>query len=65
MGTNIEGDRDEVMAATNACRIPLLEVAGRVPISIRIDDRPGAGDLPHRKVPSAEREMVGYSAASG
>ncbi len=47
------------MAATNACRIRLLEVTGRVSISIRIDDRPGAGDLPHRKVPSAEGKTVG------
>ncbi|MCX6091431.1 MAG: thiamine-binding protein [Candidatus Bipolaricaulota bacterium] len=65
MGTSIVGNWDGAMAATNACRTRLLDVTGRAPISIRIDDRPGAGDLPHRKVPSAEGEMVGYSAASG
>jgi uncharacterized protein (TIGR00106 family) len=59
MGTNIEGNWDEVMAAINACRIRLVEVTGRVSISIRIDDRPGAGDRLRRKVPSAEGKMVG------
>ncbi len=58
MGTNIEGDWDEVIAAVNACRIRLLEVTGRVSISIRIDDRTGAVNRLRRKVPSAEQKMV-------
>ena len=59
IGTNIEGNWDEVMAAIDACRIRLLEVTGRVSISIRIDDRAGAVDRLCRKVPSAEAKIVG------
>lgn len=58
MGTNLEGDWDDIMAAINACRIRLLAVTGRVSITIRIDDRVGEADRLRRKVPSAERKMV-------
>lgn len=58
MGTNIEGEWDEVMAAINACRIRLLGMCRRVSITIRIDDRPEAGDRLHRKVSSAEAKAA-------
>ena len=57
MGTNIEGEWDEVMAAINACRTRLLEMTHRVSIVIRIDDRKGAAGRLRRKVPSAEAKM--------
>lgn len=54
MGTNIEGEWDEVMALIKACRDRLLARAGRVSISLRIDDRPGVTDGIARKVASVE-----------
>ena len=59
MGTNIEGDWDEVMAAINSCRLRLLEMSGRVLLTIRIDDRPAAGSRLRRKVASAEAKLKG------
>jgi len=58
MGTNLEGEWDEVMGVIRTCRDRLLERSGRVSISIRIDDRRGVTDGLKRKVPSAERHMV-------
>jgi uncharacterized protein (TIGR00106 family) len=54
MGTNIEGDWDEVMALVKACRDRMLEKAKRVSISLRIDDRLGVTDGIRRKVASVE-----------
>jgi len=54
MGTNIEGDWDEVMTLVKACRDRMLEKAKRVSISLRIDDRLGVTDGIRRKVPSVE-----------
>jgi len=54
MGTNVEGDWDEVMALVKACRDRLLERTGRVSISLRIDDRRGVTDGLRRKVASVE-----------
>jgi uncharacterized protein (TIGR00106 family) len=53
MGTNLEGDWDEVMAVIKACRDRLRESSGRVAISIRIDDRAGVTDGLSHKVASA------------
>ena len=57
MGTNIEGEWDEVMAVIKACRDRLLEHANRVSISIKIDDRKGVTDQIARKVASAKAKM--------
>jgi len=57
MGTNIEGDWDEVMGLIKACRDLLLQEANRVSISIRIDDRKGVTDGLTRKVKSAREKM--------
>ncbi len=54
MGTNIEGEWDDVMAVIDACRRRLLQRCARLSLSIRIDDRPSAGNRLFRKVPSAE-----------
>ena len=57
MGTNIEGDWDEVMAVIKACRDRLLETSRRVSLSIKIDDRKGASDRLGKKVASARAKM--------
>ena len=57
MGTNVEGDWDEVMALIKACRDHMLERTNRVSISIRIDDRKGVTDGLARKVASAKGKM--------
>jgi uncharacterized protein (TIGR00106 family) len=59
MGTNLEGEWDEVMNVIKACRDRLLETENRVSISIRIDDRKDANDRMAHKVASAHRKMVG------
>jgi uncharacterized protein (TIGR00106 family) len=56
MGTNLEGEWDEVMAVVNACRLRLLERSGRVSLSLRIDDRKGARDRLSHKVASAQEK---------
>ncbi len=57
MGTNIEGDWDEVMGLIKACRDLLLKEVDRVSISIRIDDRKGVTEGLTRKVRSAQEKM--------
>ena len=57
MGTNIEGDWDEVMAVIKACRDRMLEKANRVSISIKIDDRKGVTNGIKKKVASARAKM--------
>jgi len=57
MGTNLEGDWNEVMAVIKACRDRLLETSGRVSLSIKIDDRKGTSDRLQRKVESAREKM--------
>jgi len=57
MGTNLEGDWDEVMAVVKACRDRMLDRVGRVSISLRIDDRKGATGRLETKVPSAEAKI--------
>jgi uncharacterized protein (TIGR00106 family) len=54
MGTNLEGDWDEVMSVIKACRDRLLEHANRVSLAIKIDDRTGATDRLAHKVASAK-----------
>lgn len=57
MGTNLEGDWDEVMAVIKACRDKLLESSHRVSLSIKIDDRKDATDRISKKVRSAKEKM--------
>jgi len=57
MGTNLEGDWDEVMGVIKACRDCLLESSNRVSVSIKIDDRKGPADRLGRKVASAQKKM--------
>jgi len=57
MGTNLEGDWDDVMGAIKACRDRLLESSNRVSISIKIDDRKGPHDRLSRKVASARSKI--------
>ena len=57
MGTNLEGDWDEVMAVVKACRTRLLESTNRVSISLKIDDRAGVTDGLQRKVASAKSHL--------
>jgi len=57
MGTNIEGDWDEVMSVIKLCRDDLLRDCQRISISIRIDERTGIGDRLHKKVASARDKM--------
>ena len=62
MGTNLEGDWDEVMTVIKACHNRMLEKANRVSISIKIDDRKGVTDGLTRKVASAKAKMKGSDA---
>ena len=57
MGTNIEGNWDEVMAVIKACRDKLRESSNRVSLSIKIDDRKDATDSISKKVRSAKEKM--------
>jgi len=57
MGTNLEGDWDEVMSVIKACRDRLLERSSRVSISIKIDDRAGVTDGLTRKIRSVEEKL--------
>jgi uncharacterized protein (TIGR00106 family) len=57
MGTNLEGEWDDVMGVIKACRDRLLETSNRVSLSIKIDDRKGPHDRLSCKVESARRKM--------
>lgn len=57
MGTNLEGDWNEVMGVIKACRDRLLESSHRVSLSIKIDDRIGVSDGLQRKVAAAKRKL--------
>ena len=65
MGTNIEGDWDEVMAVIKACRDRMLERSNRISIGIRIDERKGVTDGIKTKVASARAKMNDVSAERG
>jgi len=57
MGTNIEGEWDEVMGVIKACRDRMLESANRISISIKIDERKSVKDGIEKKVASAKAKM--------
>jgi len=58
MGTNLEGDWDEVMGVIKACLDRLRETSNRVSLSIKIDDRRGVADGLKQKVASAKRHLT-------
>lgn len=57
MGTNIEGEWEEVMTVIKACRDSLRTQATRVSLCVRIDDRAGTQARLRTKVPSARSLM--------
>ncbi len=57
MFTNIEGDWDEVMAVIKRCVDRVAEVAPRVSLVIKIDDRRGVEDGLTSKVAAVERRL--------
>lgn len=61
MGTNLEGDWDEVMAVIKACRDKMLESSNRLSLSIRIDDRIGTSNGISTKVRSAEAKLQAHA----
>ena len=65
MGTNIEGDWDEVMAVIKSCRDRILERSKRISIGIRIDERVGVTNGIEKKVASARAKMNDANAERG
>ena len=65
MGTNIEGDWDEVMSVIKACRVRMLESSNRISIGIRIDERKGTTNGIKTKVASAKAKMNDANAECG
>jgi uncharacterized protein (TIGR00106 family) len=59
MGTNIEGEWDEVMGVIKACRDRMLERSNRISISIKINERKDVKDGIEKKVVSAKAKMKG------
>jgi uncharacterized protein (TIGR00106 family) len=57
MFTNVEGDWDTVMALLKRCVDAAAAEAPRVSIVVKLDHRPGAGDMLHTKVASIERQL--------
>jgi len=57
MGTNIEGEWDEVMAVVNECRKKMLSMTDRVYLAITIDERKGRTGRLGQKVESAKAKM--------
>ena len=57
MFTNIEGDWDDVMAVIKRCVDRVAEVAPRVSLVIKIDDRRGVEDGLTSKVAAVERRL--------
>ena len=57
MFTNIEGEWDEVMAVIKRCVDRVAEVAPRVSLVIKIDDRRGVENGLTSKVAAVERRL--------
>ena len=57
MFTNVEGERDDVMALLKQCVDAVAARAPRVSVVVKIDHRPGADDMLHAKVASVERQL--------
>lgn len=59
MGTNIEGEWEEIAALVNKCRLKMLESAGRVYFTLTVDERAGKSGRLGTKVQSALGKMKG------
>lgn len=57
MGTNIEGEWDEVMSLIKRCRDTLLETNDRIGLIVVIDEEREATDQMAYKVGSVERKL--------
>ena len=57
MGTNIEGDWEEVMSLIKQCRDKMLESSGRIYIALTIDERQAQFGRLGKKVKSAKAKM--------
>lgn len=57
MGTNIEGEWDEVMSLIKKCRDALLETNNRIGLIVVIDEKKGPTDQMTYKVRSVERRL--------
>ena len=57
MGTNIEGEWDEIMTVVNDCRKKMLESADRIYLAITIDERIAKTNRMSKKVQSAKAKM--------
>jgi uncharacterized protein (TIGR00106 family) len=61
MFTNVEGDWNDVMPLIKRCMDKILEVAPRVSVVIKIDDRPNVSDGLRSKVASVEHSLEATS----
>jgi uncharacterized protein (TIGR00106 family) len=59
MFTNIEGEWGEVMAVLEQCVSAVAARAPRVSVVVKIDYRPGVGDMMRTKVETVERHLSG------
>ena len=57
MGTNIEGEWDEVMKVVADCREKMLSMTDRIYITLAIDERKGRPGRLNQKVKSAKAKM--------
>ena len=57
MGTNIEGEWEEVIELVNSCRKKMLESANRIYMVLTIDERKGQSDRLGKKVASARAKI--------
>jgi uncharacterized protein (TIGR00106 family) len=57
MFTLVEGDWDDVMRVLKQCTDVVAARAPRVSLVVKIDHRPGHGDMLHRKVDAIERRL--------
>jgi len=57
MGTNVEGEWEDIIKLINDCRKKMLESADRVYIAITIDERKAKTNRMNKKVASAKAKM--------
>ncbi len=57
MGTNIEGEWEEVIPVIDQCRRKMLELSDRVFLTLSIDERKGQSGRLGKKVDSAKVKM--------
>lgn len=57
MGTNIEGEWEEIIELVNDCRKKMLKSADRIYIALTIDERKGRSNRLGTKVASAQAKI--------